>query len=64
MTKPIGRVEVKKVRGNFEVIGMGRTGKGVKYIVEKEVLKATKITDKDFKAQQAAAVAKLFDTEE
>lgn len=60
MTSGIATVHVKKARGKIIVEGEGRTPRGQKYLKGNIPLKASKMSDKDFKSELAAAVAELI----
>ena len=60
MSETYGTVEVKRTRGKMTIIGLGRTGRGQRYIKKVVPTEATTPTDPKFKAEQATAVAKLF----
>lgn len=64
MTLEVGQVHVKRQRGVLVVQGMGQTPRGQKYVKKTVEIDAGKVTDKDFKGKQAAAVAELFESEE
>ena len=55
---------VRKTRGGLVVQATGRTGKGQKFIKGQEGLKVKSISDKNFKAEMAAAVEKLLSSDE
>lgn len=63
MTKGIQFIQIVHQRGKFMVQGMGRTGRGTKFIIKQVVIDAKSIHDNDFKAKQAAAVTKLYESE-
>lgn len=54
---------VRKARGGLVVQATGRTGKGQRFIKGSEVLKVKSIADKNFKAEMAAAVEKLLNSD-
>jgi hypothetical protein len=55
-----GAIEVKRERGVIVVNALGRTPSGTKFIKAKKALKATKFSDKTFKAEMIAAVEELL----
>lgn len=63
MTVGIAQIHVKRQRGKLVVQGMGQTPRGQKYIKRSEDIAAPKMTDKEFKAELATAVAKLYGSE-
>ncbi len=61
MASGFGTIQVKISRGTLTVQGMGETPRGQRYIRQSERLKASRISDPQFKSEMAAAIAKLFD---
>lgn len=61
MSYNYGQIHVKRQRGKLVVMGFGQTPRGQKFIRGIESLEVPKTTDKNFKAELANAVAKLFD---
>lgn len=60
MTDHYGTIEVKKMRGKMTIIGLGKTPRGQRYIKRAIQTEATSSADPKFKAEQTAAVEKLF----
>jgi len=60
MASQYGLIQVKRSRGKLQVQGIGRTPKGAKFIKKSEGLVVKDIGDKDFKAELATAVGKLY----
>jgi len=63
MAKGVQAIQVRKQRGKFVVQAIGRTGRGVKFIVAEEDIAATQVRSPEFKKDVAAAVAKLLGSE-
>jgi hypothetical protein len=63
MAARFGTIQVKSVRGRPVLIGMGKTGRGQRYIKKSVPIDCKNIRSKDFKSQLAAAVAELFNSE-
>lgn len=60
MANGIASIHVRTQRKRITVTGMGQTNRGTKYIKNSVTLKATKMTDKNFKSELAAAVNELL----
>lgn len=60
MTVGIGTVEVKRVRGELIVQGLGKTPRGQNFIKDTESLKVKSTADPAFKGNLTAAMAKMF----
>lgn len=60
MANGIGTVEVRRSHGKLVVQGLGRTPRGTKFIRKTTPLTVTKITDKKFKTEMAAAVEQML----
>lgn len=60
MSNRYASIHVRKMRGKLKVMGFGSTPRGTKFIRDMEELEVTDIHDKKFKAELAAAVAKLM----
>lgn len=64
MPRQYGTVEVRKQKGAYVVLGTGTTNKGVKFIKAMEKIDAKGPRDPKFKGAVAAAVAKLFESDQ
>lgn len=60
MTKGIGQVHCRGTRKRMNVIAMGQTAKGQRYIKKVLPLKAKKPSDPAFKQELAAAINELL----
>ncbi len=63
MRRGVQQVVVKRSRGAVVVQAIGRTARGVRFIIEEEEIADRKTTDKNFKAQVTAATDKLLASE-
>jgi hypothetical protein len=63
MGERYGTIQVKRMRGELVLIGMGKTGRGQSYIKRRVPMEAKNIRSKSFKGQLTAAVAKLYESE-
>ncbi|MCK5317996.1 MAG: hypothetical protein KAJ55_08780 [Anaerolineales bacterium] len=59
MAKTYGTLEVRRMRGNLVLIGLGRTERGQRYIKGQAPIASKDISSTNFKAQLAVAMAKL-----
>lgn len=62
--KGIHQIAVKRQRGRLTVQAIGRTTRGVKFILGQEELTAKHTTDPRLKAEQTAAADKLLGSDE
>lgn len=60
MSNGIGTIEVRKSHGKLVVQGLGQTARGTKFIRTTTELTATKMSDKNFKSEMAAAVKAMI----
>jgi len=60
MAKGIGQVHCRESRKRMNVIAMGQTARGQRYIKKGITLKAKKPSDPDFKQELAAAINELL----
>ena len=63
MAARYGTIQVKRMRGKVVLIGMGKTGRGQRYIKKTVAIDVKNMRSKDFKGQLATAVTKLYDSE-
>lgn len=63
MREAVQQVQVRRQRGVLTVILFGRTGRGVKYIVGQQPIKAASTSDKEYKSEVAEATTKLLERE-
>lgn len=63
MAERYGTIQVKKMRGELVLIGMGKTGRGQTYIKRRVPIDCQNIRSKSFKGQLGSAVTKLYDSE-
>lgn len=60
MSSGIASVEVRKTKKGLEVLAMGRTPRGQKYVKAKKALEAKSPSDPKFKAELDSAIKELF----
>lgn len=60
MTTAAQQITTVKRRGRFLVQAIGRTPRGMKYIIQEVELTAKSTADPEFKTEQAAAISKLL----
>lgn len=63
MAERFGTIQVKEMRRQVVVIGMGKTGRGQRYIKKTVAIGVQNMRSKNFKGAMASAVAELFDSE-
>lgn len=63
MAERYGTIQVKMSRGGLVLSGMGRTGRGQRYVKRTVKLESEHMSSKKFKSELPGAVAKLFDSE-
>lgn len=60
MAAGIGTVEIKKQRGKMNVLGLGKTPRGQRYIKQAIIIEASQKDRERFDAEVTAAVEKLL----
>lgn len=60
MTKGVGQIHVRLVRGHMRVIAMGQTPRGQRYIKQEVAMKAKTPADPEFKTELATAVEEIL----
>jgi len=60
MANVYGRVQVRRLRGQLVVMGMGKTARGTSFIRKTVPIQAKSVKDPNFKSALAAAVSTLF----
>lgn len=63
MSERYGTIQVKRMRGEVVLMGMGKTGRGQRYIKKTVAIDVKNMRSKNFKGQLKTAVDKLFNSE-
>lgn len=63
MAERYGTIQVKRMRGRVVLMGMGKTGRGQRYIKRTVEIDVQNMRSKNFKGQLATAVDKLFNSD-
>lgn len=64
MANGIASIHVRVQRKKLTVFGMGQTNRGQKFIKNHVAIEATRMSDKNFKNELAAAVDEILGSEE
>ena len=59
MAKEFATVEIRRVRGVLRLVGLGKTGRGQRYIKNQVDVDAPKLSSPDFKDELAKAMKNL-----